>query len=57
MAELSEKMGLETKKNLKNEPNSIIRLDFFSNAEIICIGRQQCPYEPCWAKIGGSMGV
>ena len=56
MAELSKKMGLETKKFFKNEPNSIIRLDFFFIPEIIHIGRMICPYEPLSGKIGVSRG-
>ena len=50
------KNRVRDKKNKKNEPNSISRLDFFSLQQIIQVGWMICPYEPLSAKIGVSRG-
>ena len=51
------KKGVDTKKIKKNEPNSRLRLDFFSKPEKRRVGRIWTPYEPCPAKIEDPRGV
>ena len=50
------KKGVDTKKIKKNEPNSRLRLDFFSLSQRKLVGKIWCPYEPFPANIEGPEG-